>query len=527
MIHEAKYYLRQSVGLIRLLLTPRAEDPIGLMREQLECRESRFLDTLNRIVFSNPTHPFNTMFRLADYTFDKVVKLVAEHGLETTLDKLYSSGIYITDPELKGHCTIVRQGVEIPSDCDSFVNPLFSGGLVSSSSGSRGKAMRTQKSTQLKIYREAANMLEFREFDLLNTIQVVVLPILPSLSGLGFAVREARRGSNLERWFSVGGTMRDSGHYRTFTRFLVWLANLLGTRVIGPTYLPNNDFMPVAEYIARRQQDGKRCVLRGPVSQVTRVASVALSTGLDLSGVIVLVGGEVLTSTKRQVIESTGARVFPAYGMHELGAIGRACSQMTTGNSVHFRKDSLALVTRPYLSSDAGSQTSLLIFTTLLPFTPLFLINAEMRETGVIKKAECDCAFTRLGLNQLITNIVPVSKVTVQGMTLLVSDLAKILEEMLPARFGGNPGDYQLVEREAVDQSYVELRISARVVCDPSNVKEYFLKTLGCIVGGSLAARHWRHADAIAVLLAEPLETHTGKIHSVRLLRYEEAAQSE
>ena len=42
-------------------------------------------------------------------------------------------------------------------------------------------------------------------------------------------------------------------------------------------------------------------------------------------------------------------------------------------------------------------------------------------------------------------------KLTAGGMTLLDTDVIRLLDEVLPARFGGAPTDYQLVEHESDD----------------------------------------------------------------------------
>jgi hypothetical protein len=39
------------------------------------------------------------------------------------------------------------------------------------------------------------------------------------------------------------------------------------------------------------------------------------------------------------------------------------------------------------------------------------------------------------------------------------------------------------------------------------------------VYGGSLAGRVWRHAEALEVVLAEPVATASGKINPLHLLR--------
>lgn len=54
----------------------------------------------------------------------------------------------------------------------------------------------------------------------------------------------------------------------------------------------------------------------------------------------------------------------------------------------------------------------------------------------------------RLGWTLHLHGIRSVEKLTAAGMTFLDSDVIRVLEEVLPGRFGGGPTHYQLVEEE-------------------------------------------------------------------------------
>ena len=160
-----------------------------------------------------------------------------------------------------------------------------------------------------------------------------------------------------------------------------------------------------------------------------------------------------------------------------------------------------------------------LLFTTLLPFAPYVLVNAEMDDSGVIEPAHCDCLFSRFGFTQQVRDICSFGKLTGQGMTLVGSDLVRILEEVLPSRLGGAPGDYQLVEHEGAAQTQLTLRVSPRVRgISAEKVRECFLSEMRGYYGGALAARTWSHAEGVDVVIAEPLSTMTGKVLALHLL---------
>src|SRR5213080_3317853 len=90
-------------------------------------------------------------------------------------------------------------------------------------------------------------------------------------------------------------------------------------------------------------------------------------------------------------------------------------------------------------------------------------INAEMEDQARMVPARCGCEFSRLGFSTILENIQSFGKLTGHGLTLAGTDMLTLLEQHLPDRFGGAPGDYQLVEYETERQSEVRLRISPRV----------------------------------------------------------------
>ena len=97
--------------------------------------------------------------------------------------------------------------------------------------------------------------------------------------------------------------------------------------------------------------------------------------------------------------------------------------------------------------------------------------------------------------------------------------LPALLEQVLPARLGGSPGDYQLIEREGAAQTNVELRVSPRVRgSSAEKIRACFLEEIRLVYGGSLAGRVWRHAEALEVVLAEPVITRSGKVNPLHLL---------
>lgn len=518
MLREANYYARTAWGLYRLLRAP-VPDFEGRIRRQLENREKIFLDTLRRVVFANPGHPYHRMFRLAGCRYEDLEERVNRDGLESALEAIRREGVYLAHDEFKGKTAIVRSGQHIPADENSFLNPLVSGLVESRSSGSRSQGTLTRQSTEYRLYKEGYELLAINEFGLGERARILVKPILPSMTGLSTCLKGARFGNPIKRWFAAGGTWGDSGHYRTTTRSMVLLCRVLGARVPSPDYLPANDFSPVADWIARRRAEGVACTLDAFVSPAVRVAAAAMEKGLDIRGTLFLVSGEALTDAKRAVIEATGSEVYSIYWIHEVGPVGFGCRQMKTGNCVHLFRDSVAAITYRRCARFSDVRLDSLLFTTLLPFAPRVLINAEMDDSGVIGPAPCHCVFTRAGFTECVRDIYSFGKLTGQGMTLVGSDIVRILEEALPARFGGAPGDYQLVEREGEAQTQLTLRVSPRLrIASTAQIARFFLDEIRKYYGGTLASRIWRHAEGLEVIAAEPFATASGKVLSLHLM---------
>lgn len=510
----ASNYVQTAKGVRDFVRTPPPEDCIGLVRQQLRNRENVFLETLRRVVFDR-AHPYRHMFDLAQCSYQDVASLIKRDGLEAALHQVRAAGVYLSHDEFKGMTPIVRGGQEIPASSKSFRNPLAKGTMEHVTSGSRGKPVHSFRSPEFMVHREAMHEIVVREFGLGQRAQVVLRPTLPSSLGLLDCAIIARKGHRLEGWYSSG----QSGLYAPATAALVMVARASGCRIPFPTVLPDNDFSSAAEHVARLCRAGVPCLVSGPASPSVRLASAALDRGLDIRGTLFLVSGESLTDAKRAVIEQAGGEPFARYGVSEMGFVGHGCRHMTKGDCVHLYGNSLAAITHRRTAPLTDIQVDSLHYTTLLPTAPLFLINFEVNDSGVLERTDCDCEFSRIGFQWRIRDIFSFGKMTGHGMTMMGTELVRLLEQVLPARLGGRPGDFQLIEHEGSAQTTVELRVSPRVRgSSPEKIRECFLEEIRLVYGGSLAGRVWRHAEALDVVLAEPVITNSGKVNPLHLL---------
>ncbi|MCL6545360.1 MAG: hypothetical protein K6T61_09015 [Bryobacteraceae bacterium] len=506
------------LGMRQFLASSPWADPEEEVRRLYLERESNFLNLVRATVFSNPVHPYAQMFRLADCRFGDLEQLVRSKGLEAALTDLRRAGVYLSHEEFKGSAPLVRSGRHIPCSTESFRNPLAPAGMMSVSSGSRSRGTRTPKSTAARLHAEAWRNIHQREWQVEDRVPAALYPILPSTIFLTAGLAQSRRGRPWQRWFTVVGSRAPFSLHALATQAMVALARIHGAWIPFPTFLQLNDFSPVARWIGERKREGRSCAIWGFASPCVRVAAAALELGLDISGTIFVTGGEALSEAKRAVLARAEAEAIATYYISEVGCIGVACRQMGPGNSVHVHEDEVAVISWPQQMPGRGAEVNALLFTTLLPFAPHVLINAEMGDAGVLETASCECLFTRLGFRRKISGIYSYSKLTGQGVTLVGKSIVRLLEEALPARFGGGPGDYQLVELEGSAQTELLLRVSPRTgIRSPEPVRDWFLREIRNCYGGSLAARSWRHSDGITVVLAEPLMTR-GKILPLVLL---------
>jgi hypothetical protein len=100
-------------------------------------------------------------------------------------------------------------------------------------------------------------------------------------------------------------------------------------------------------------------------------------------------------------------------------------------------------------------------------------------------------------------------------MTLLDADAVTALEDTLPARFGGSPADYQLLEEEdAAGHLGVVLVVSPSVgSVDAAAVASAFLDRVGASAGvARIAALLWRQAGLLRVERRLPVGESSGKV---------------
>jgi phenylacetate-coenzyme A ligase PaaK-like adenylate-forming protein len=278
--------------------------------------------------------------------------------------------------------------------------------------------------------------------------------------------------------------------------------------------------MEVARWLAETKAAGRPAVLDTTASSGVRVSVAARDHGLDIAGTLFRFGGEPLTEAKAKAVAASGSRAVCNYSMGELGRAGVACGQPAALDDVHLVTDKLAVIQREREVGVDSTRVGALLITTLVPSCPKLMLNVETDDYGVLEQRDCGCALGEVGFSVHLHGIRSYEKLTSEGMNFLGPELLSVIEQVLPARFGGSSTDYQLVEEEVDGLPKVAIVVSPRIgQVDEAEVVRTVLEALG--QGPShrgMMAEVWRAGETLRVLRRDPYTTVTAKILPLHVL---------
>ena len=494
-----------------------------IVRRQIESREQRFLRIIERGVYAYPPSPYRALLEIAGCGFGDLQEMVQRKGLETTLRALRESGVFVTFEEFKGRKPIVRHGREIPVQMRDFDNPLARRDFAYQTGGSTGIASSVAADLDHMAARAVYQLLTLDAHGMLDAPSATWHGILPH-HGVGTMLRRSCIGPLPERWFSPIG-WRDSDHWLSYsvaTCYIILWMRLLGLRVPLPEIVKVDQALVVARWLADTVRAYQRCVLHTQVSRAVRVCIAAQEAGLDLTGATIKGGGEPPTPAKVQHMERAGVHYIPSYGMTEAGSIASGCARPIDGSDVHLFTDAYAMFSYPHRVEGVGVTVPAFNLTTLLPTAPKLMLNAQMDDYGIIEERNCGCELQTYGYTTHLRQIRSYSKLTGEGVSLIATEMVRILEEVLPDRFGGTPLDYQMLEQED-EQGLTRLYlvISPRVqIADESLVIKVVLNALRrSSPMADTASAVWQHAQTLQVRRLEPTWTMRGKLMPLHIRR--------
>ena len=511
--------LRVAAGLagsvIRLLRHPvTPAEARGELARRLAQREQAFLALARDAIYGNPGSVYRRLLRHVGCEYGDLERLVGLNGLEAALRTLLRQGVHLTVDESKGRQPVVRGSLTVPPHPDMIRNPLAGRHVPVASSGSRGSpaailmdlAFVRDHGVNVCLALEGAGGAHW----------VKAVWEVPGGAALYRMLKLSSFGTRVARWFTQVDPADPGLHprYRWAHRLVRWASLAGGTPLPGPVHAPLDDPLPVARWMAEVVRRGGTPWIRTFPSSAVRACQAAVAAGVDLAGARFTVAGEPVTDAKLQAIRRSGAQATPRYGTVETGSIAWGCLAPRGPDDMHVFHDLHALV--------QPENDPALFVTSLRRATPLVMLNLSMGDQAALGPRACGCPLERLGWTWHVQNVQSHEKLTAGGMTFYDVDVVRILEEVLPRRFGGGPTDYQLVEDESPSgEPVVRLRVHPRIgSLDTSAAAEAFLGALG---SGS-AAEHvmstvWRDAKLLQVERRGPVAGPSGKILHLHVAR--------
>ena len=342
-------------------------------------------------------------------------------------------------------------------------------------------------------------------------------------NSVGNAIRAGKLGRGLDRWFSqTRATERPFRARETaLTTYALLASRLWGKPIPVPEHVPLADAVRITRWLEEQVRRGTPALFGASAGSATRVCVAAREHGLDIAGTIFRVGGEPLTPARAEVFAATGSKVFSDYSMAELGRAGVSCAAANAIGDVHVMSDKVAVVQRPRVVPTTGETVDALHFSTFLPSAPKLMLNVETDDYAVAEQRSCGCPIGEIGYVHHLRGIRSYEKLTSEGTTMRGHEVLALLELTLPARFGGSPTDYQLVEDPNHVLPMLMVLVSPRVgPVDEGEVTEVVLSTLSRSgPGPEEMIKLWRAGETLRVVRREPFATPAGKVLPIHVLR--------
>ena len=531
-VSTAAAYLRFMRGLRgafkeRLTLAE-AQD---IVRQSLTDREDRFLTFVEKHVYGNPRSPYLPMLKLAGCELGDLRNMVQDKGLEPSLLALREAGVYVSFEEFKGRKPIVREGQVLDVQPEDFLNPWLDAYLETTSSGSTGRPTRSRLSAEgaVSVRSGVGNLILAHAHGFLGQPKAIWNPILPTGAGLGQILRGVWSDQVPVRWFSPGTTraLGSSLGYRMATYSLVLFLRTRGVPAPLPEWVPVEKAITVARWAVETVQKHGGCVINTYPSLALRVSLAAQEHGLDLTGLTLMGAGEPTTDAKWRGIIRSGARWAPYYSLTEAGNVGMGCANPADGNDVHWMKGQLGMIQYPRQLPGSTVSVNVFYYTTLQRSPTKSLLNMESDDFGVLEERHCGCPLEELGLTQHIRHIRSFAKLTAEGMTVAGTAMVRILEDVLPARFGGAALDYQLQEgedEEGFTRYYIVVHPRVHLDEEQAVLQAVWEGLRQTGPGEHVSQSMWQQAQTFRIKRAEPIWAGGGKFQP--LLRHAIAGSS-
>jgi hypothetical protein len=494
MIRDAFDLARRSVALPGFLRRPLdLPTAAASVAAGVEKREAAFLQVLDQLVFGIATSPLRQLLTWAGCTPGDLRSLVAADGIEDTLSRLRAAGVFVTADEFRGRISLRRAGLELALTPRDFDNPRIAGGIAGATSGSTGGSIPVRYDWPFLAAEAAEELLLLESHGVREAPLAFWMPGPPGIAGLHNLLAHAKLGRPPERWFSTSPAPQ-RGEGLAFWVDRGWRAARLLLPRLGPApeWVPAERAGEVAGWLARASQPA---VLKCFASSALRVASAAVTAGLDLSRSVVFAGGEPLTAARREFLARAGLRVYARYAATETGFIAGACPFGEDGGEMHLYGDRLALI-----GPEPDGPAAPFAFTTLSLAAPKVLLNVELGDQGRLRQRSCDCPLGRAGLAWHVRDVHSPAKIAAEGVKLGELDFARLVEEAV-RDLGGNPDELQIwLGASTGGASRLTLVLAPGATIDPAALEGRLRDRLPDLPGGgALAAKLWFDSGVLTI----------------------------
>jgi hypothetical protein len=504
-------YLGSLAGLRRwLAATVSFEEAREAVLRRMETREDTFLRFVRRAVFENPRSPYLPLFAHAQCSYEDLEHGVRTHGIEAELRRLKDAGVWLSLDEFKGRAPIARDGLELDPKPGDFDNPVVRPIVAPGTGGSSGGPVRSPIDLGHLGARATWQAFFLRLADVDGAPLALWYPRLPAPSGVVNGLLHAKLGQPPARWFDVDCTPGSAAGMRG--RLLT--AGLVSATRLSPQRLPWPERVApeaVLDWVLRTRDRAGRCAVHAYVSSAMRLSRRAHARGQSLEGVTFHLGAEPVTQRRWDEIQAAGANGWPRYASAEAGTIGVGCGDAAEPGDYHLCRDVIAAIQ----DGPAGREPSPpLYLTSLHGAAPRVMINAQLGDCARVVTRPCGCIVGAMGFETHLLRVHSIGRVTCEGMTVAVSDLLRIVEDVLCPRHGGSQVDYQWAEREEpTGKASLHLRVSPAVgPLSPESMVEDILQQLAALSAGArTAAAIWREARTVSVVRERPSISMTGK----------------
>lgn len=533
-IGQLTTYARFAIGLRRYLHEQATPELGRLMIEARQRdRQNNFLSMVRRAIYDREESPYLPLLRMAGCEYGDLERMVRSDGIEDSLTRLRDAGVYITIDEFKGRQPVVRGRTQFQCRPQDFDNPFLHGSVQASSSGTRGA--RTQITVNLHRSRHSAlsHAVALSAHGVFGKPSVLWLPILPSSAGFGMLLQSSKMRMPPLRWFSPVSTRNVNPAFskRLAMRYVVYAGRLFGVRMPLPEYVSGGEVHAVAECLLEILQGGSGCVVFCTPSSAVKVCHSVMARGRDLSSVTFVVSGEPLTPARMAELRRAGADAVNLYAFAEGGIVGFGCADAAKPavDDIHALSGAVGVVQRRRETPFGGGEVGAFLFTTFLDRAAKVLLNVESGDYGVLETRDCSCELGTVGLTTHLHSIRSFDKLTGEGMTFVGTDLVRIIEEVLPARFGGASTDYQMLEYEdGHGGTQLDVLVSPNVgAVDESALVSLLLGELR--KGGDtnrMMSEVWRERGIVRVRREQPRVTAGGKLLPLYICREDLSTRS-